>query len=352
MLSDAAGSSRSLRRCIAETPDDLAADPECRVIERTLRLDDPLPLDDGSSLTGLQAAVRLVGPPGAPVVAVLGGISASRRAVMLPNEAGKGWWQNALGADGVGLAERYRVLAFDWLGGAGDTTGPSHWPGDEAAFPAVSTRDQARLLARLLEALDIERLAAIVSASYGGMVSQHFAVSYPGLVERIMVIGCAHRPEPMATARRQVQKRILELAGDDEAAGLSLARALAMTTYRSPAEFRTRFGGQGGQAQLAGYLQHQGEKFARVFDREAYLRLIDSIDGHEIDPADINVPIDLLGFSTDELCPPELFREFAGAAPRVRRSRVLDTDFGHDAFLCEAERVAAAIDEFLEGDSP
>lgn len=353
MTAPAAGTARDTAECpvVASTERHPRA-PEPIHVERTLRLDQPLLLDAGASLLGVKVAVRLAGPADAPVVAALGGISAHRAALTLPGEAGSGWWQRALGTEGAELAGRYQVLGFDWLGGAGDTTGPSHWPDGGKDFPAVSTRDQARLLARVLDTLGIDRLHGLLSASYGGMVAQHFAADHPERVERLMVIACAHRPEPMAVARRQVQKDILALAGDDEAAGVALARALAMTTYRSAEEFRARFAGDEAGAEIAGYLAHQGEKFARRFDREAYRRLMDSIDTHRIDPGRIAAPLDLLGFSTDELCPSALIREFAAAVPRLRRCRVLDSAYGHDAFLCEAAAVARAINDFLEGDLP
>ncbi|MEJ2534749.1 MAG: alpha/beta hydrolase, partial [Gammaproteobacteria bacterium] len=133
---------------------------------------------------------------------------------------------------------------------------------------------------------------------------------------------------------------------------VAIARALAMTTYRSAAEFRERFGGPGGQASLAAYLEHQGEKFAERFDRESCLRLMDSIDRHAVNPARVRTPLTLMGFDTDELCPPPLLRELAAMAPGTQRLIEARSDFGHDAFLCERAIVARAIREFLPGETP
>jgi homoserine O-acetyltransferase len=158
----------------------------------------------------------------------------------------------------------------------------------------------------------------------------------------------------MAVARRWVQKQILGLVGEgaDGARAVAVARALAMTTYRSPAEFRERFSGPGGRQSLESYLEHQGRKFAERFDRESALRLMDSIDAHDVDPAAIGAPLSLLGFDSDELCPPALLEELAARAPRAGTPRIIRTRYGHDAFLCEAEPVAAAIRDFLQGDQP
>jgi homoserine O-acetyltransferase len=163
-----------------------------------------------------------------------------------------------------------------------------------------------------------------------------------------IILGCAHRPDAMALARRHIQREILRLVDDER--GVALARSLAMTTYRSGAEFNARFGATGGGDGLLAYLDHHGRKFARRFDARSYTCLMDSIDGHEFAPARLVTPTTLLGFTTDELCPPDLVRSFAEALPRLRRLLLLDTPYGHDAFLCEAERIATCLHETLDGE--
>jgi homoserine O-acetyltransferase len=327
------------------SPAGVAAGGSCRVLfEQHIRLDSTLHLDCGVRLTGVRVGVRMLGPAHAPVVAALGGISASRRVLAGDNERGQGWWQRVLGREGVDASRRYRVLGIDWLGGAEDDR-------LQQDFPPVSTLDQARVLAGVLDHLRIDRLHSVVSASYGGMVAQHFAAEYPQRLDRLMVIACAHEPEPMAVARRLVQRQILELTADRPAAGVALARALAMTTYRSADEFRARFSGPGGQARLTSYLDHQGRRFAERFDAGSYRRLMDAIDNHRLDPQRLQKPLSLLGFSTDELCPPALLQSFAAQVPGPVELEIIDSRYGHDAFLCEQAAVACAIDRFLQGDA-
>lgn len=310
--------------------------------ETTLCLDASLSLSCGTSLAGAKVGVRMLGPAGAPVVSALGGISASRRVLRGPGETQPGWWQGVLGQEGVHATQRYRVLGLDWLGGSGCAS-------FRADFPPISTLDQARVLAHVLDALHIRRLRAVIGASYGGMIAQHFAAEYPRRLQSLLVIASAHEPEPMAVARRLIQKQILDLAGDQPEAGVALARALAMTTYRSAEEFRERFAGPRGAGQLASYLQHQGQRFAQRFDRPAYRRLMDSVDGHTLDPARLQVPLSVLGFSTDELCPPDLLQRFARSAPQLERLDIIDSPYGHDAFLCEPAAVSRVIEQFLAG---
>src|SRR5204863_400967 len=137
--------------------------------------------------------------------------------------------------------DEYQVLGCDSLGGSGDSTGPE--PGaagptaERGVFPSISSYDQAEALAQLLDHLGLASLAAIAGGSYGGMVGLAFAERYPERVARLIVIGAPDRSHPLATAWRSVQRRIVSLAAACGQAqeGLKVARALAMTTYRSAA---------------------------------------------------------------------------------------------------------------------
>src|SRR5690606_16111679 len=99
---------------------------------------------------------------------------------------------------------------------------------------------------RLLNHLGIKALRAIAGGSYGGMVALAFGERYPERVAHLLVIGASDRAHPMATAWRSVQRHIVRFALErgDPAAGLKLARALAMSTYRSSEEFAARFAGE------------------------------------------------------------------------------------------------------------
>jgi homoserine O-acetyltransferase len=207
------------------------AAPEMVVRDGILDVPGEVSLYHGGRLSNVRVAWRLVGPANAPVVCTLGGISSNRRVFDL-EEPRKGWWSEVVGPGRPLDAERFRVLSFDYLGGSAETTGPTD---SNAAFPNISTYDQAELLVRLLNNLGIKSLRAIVGGSYGGMVALAFGERYPERVSRLVVIGAADRTHPMATAWRSVQRRILQFAVEcgRPKDGLQLARALAMATYRS-----------------------------------------------------------------------------------------------------------------------
>ena len=106
-----------------------------------VRLAGAFPLHFGGSLDDVRVAYRLAGRSGAPVVAVLGGISAGRYVFGLPGER-PGWWDESIGPGRALDTDRYRVLGIDFLGGSHDTTGPS----SGETFPTVSAFDQGDMI--------------------------------------------------------------------------------------------------------------------------------------------------------------------------------------------------------------
>ena len=321
----------------------------CRSAERRVG---PVELECGGTLTGCVVGYECIGPPGAPAVAVLGGISADAHVCAHDADPRPGWWDAFVGPRRSIDTGRYRLIGMDWLGGPGATTGD---PGPAGRLPAITPGDQAALLAGLLDALGIDRLHAIVGASYGGMAALAFAARFPRRLRRAVVISAAHETHPMATALRSIQREIVRagLRAGREAAGLALARQLAMTTYRTDAEFAARFGNapvwEDGVARfpVEEYLVHKGRSFAGRFTAEQYLRLSESLDLHRVDPASIRVPVTLVAVEQDTLVPSwqmeELRERLRGSGELVR----IVSRFGHDAFLKERAAIAPVIRSVL-----
>lgn len=291
-------------------------------------------------------AWRLVGPPGAPVVAALGGISAGRTVCDL-DEPASGWWSQIAGP-GLPLdTNRFAVLGIDWLGGTGASTAPAAGQGD---FPAIDARDQARALVAVCDRLNVGRLHAVVGASYGGMVGLAFAEIAPERVGTVLAVSAAHRSNALAAGWRGVQRAIVRhaLALGDGRGGLVLARALAMTTYRTRDELERRFPNA---ADVEQYLLARGEAYAEATRPECFLCLSDSIDRHRVDPARVRVPVHLVAIAEDQLVTPAEIRELAAglAGPAVLHE--LHSGYGHDAFLKESELFAPAFRAALEGET-
>ncbi len=314
-----------------------------------------LSLHNGGRLAPVTIAWGLAGAAGAPVVAALGGISAHRRACDT-DEPQLGWWCGLVGP-GLPLdTTRFRVLGIDWLGGSAGSTGPR--PG-QADFPSLDSRDQAAALLAVCDALGIARLHAVAGASYGGMVGLALAELAPERVRHVLAISAAHRSDPLSTGWRSVQRAVVRhsLSLGDGAGGLRIARALAMATYRTRAEFKKRFPVQAHRDDrpvfpVEDYLFARGDHYARRHTPESFLCLSESIDLHRVDPARICVPVTLVGIAEDQLIPLDEIRELAAGLAGPCELIELHSQYGHDTFLKERELLAPAFAAALDGASP
>jgi len=306
----------------------------------------PFVLDCGLNLPEVQVAYEIVGPSNAPVVAVLGGISATRFVTGgVDNSATRprGWWRDLCGPGQALDSNKYRILSWDFLGGNGATTGPRSSDYAGKTFPDITTGDQARVLAELLPVLGISSLHALVGASYGGMIALAFGAQFPNLVKRLLVISAAHRSAPLAVAWRTIQRQIVNFGLSENRGGeaLALARALGMATYRTPDEFAQRFSGARLDANdpdsfpIWDYLRARGEDYVKHMDPHAFLCLSRSIDLHEADPQKICVPTTVVAVRQDQLVPLALLEELADAHAGSCELQVIDSLYGHDAFLKE-----------------
>ena len=307
--------------------------------QRLIEFDVPLP----SRLEAFGESVKasLCGSEGAPIVVALGGISADRFPLCRP-ERSPGWWPGLVG-DGCAVDPgEFRILGLDFAA-------------DERGELAPSTEDQAAIICVALDEVGEDRARAIVGASYGGMAALALGQHFPERTERLVVISAGAEPHPSATAVRELQRRIvaLGLAEGRGAEALSIARGLAMLTYRTPDEFELRFaGGIDGTDVLTcsepgAYLRARGDAYSGTMSPQRFLSLSASIDRHRIDPQRIHLPTLVIGAQSDQLVLPKqsetLARHLAGPA----ELHLLPSLYGHDMFLKEAVTLSGVVGPFL-----
>lgn len=319
--------------------------PAVQWLEGELALPQPFVLESGAALAEARLSWQCVGPADAPVIVVLGGISAHRRAVA---RDGKGWWESQCGAGKVLDTNRYRLLGIDWLGGCDGSTGPRS--SDIEDFPQISTGDQARALLLLLNRLGVRRVHLVVGASYGGNVAQQLAALLGERLRHLVLLSAAHRASQFGLALRHVQRAILDLGGDAVQA-LALARSLAVLGYRTAEGVEQRFGGESPRDVHAdgvvGWVEHHGVKFVRRFDADAYRCLGRSLDTHVVDPDAVRVPTTVFAVREDLTVPLSLLQEYVARAGAPCRLVEISSDYGHDAFLKEEAIVGALFEECL-----
>lgn len=289
-------------------------------------------------------AVRyeIIGPHGAPVVAVLGGISSSRHVASSALDPTAGWWEDVVGPGKAIDTRQFRVFCIDYVA--------------SGAGPApVTTIDQAEALAAALDQAGIRWLHAVVGASYGGMVALAFGVRFAARARRLIVISAAHESDPIATALRHLQRRVVALgrAAGRERDGLTIARGIAMTSYLTARHFEERIEDSDRadsrliENRIGTYLKTSGEEFAEKWTSEKYNALSLSLDLHRICPEQVTVPTTVIAINSDRLVPVEQSRELARRLGGPSQLIELDSSLGHDAFLGDSSRIAPFINELL-----
>lgn len=231
------------------------------------------------------------------------GLSASSHAHSTASNPKPGWWEKFIGP-GLPLdTDKYYIICTNVLGGCYGTTGPSSTdPSDgeryATRFPILTVDDMVRAQFRLLDALNIEKLAASVGSSMGGMQSLAAGVLFPERVGKIVSIsGCA-RSHPYSIAMRHTQRQVLMMDPNwargfyydaiPPHSGMKLAREIATVTYRSGPEWENRFGRRRADPSkqpalcpdflIETYLDHAGEKFCLEYDPNSLLYVSKAMD--------------------------------------------------------------------------
>ena len=322
----------------------------------------PVTLQSGTTLPDVTIAYRHDGPPPseAPQVLVVHALTGSA-------DAAGDWWEPLIG-EGLALdTRRVGVLCANLLGGRYGTTGPTSLHPRTgrpygAAFPAVTVVDQAAVQWALLDALGVDVLALAVGGSLGGMVALEVALARPGAIRHVAPIAAPAAIGPMAVAWNHLQIQLIDHLG---LGGLSLARQLAMTTYRSEVDFGDRFGsstGDDGRPSIVGYLDYQGSKLVDRFDPATYRILVGAMDSHDIGRdrggidaalarlAEAGVRLTGIGIEDDILYGPRQVRSLVDAASSAgveSAYREISSTKGHDAFLVEWDQLTEYLRETL-----
>lgn len=285
---------------------------------------------------------EVTGPSAGPLLLVAGGISADRHVVSSSSFPEAGWWECQ--REPLSAA---RLFAIDWMGMDGMLDCP------------IDPADQALAIGVVLEELQLGRSAGFIGASYGGMVGMHLRASSPGSCGALLAISAAAAAHPFSSAWRAMQRKVVALGerACEPSAGVALARALAMMSYRTPEEYRARFGAapvvEDGRVRVAAedYLSLQGTRHASQMPAVAYRRLSESIDLHRIEPDRVSAPATLVASDSDLLVPLEDVRTLADAIDGARFVQ-LKSPFGHDAFLKEEDAINRILVDFIASLEP
>ena len=301
----------------------------------------------------------------------------------------EGWWDNMIGPGKPVDTNRFFVIGVNNLGSCFGSTGPMHTNPDTgriygADFPVVTVEDWVDAQARLVEALGITQLAAVMGGSLGGMQALSWSLQYPEKLRHAVVIASAPNLNAENIAFNEVARRAIVTDPDFHGGhfyehgvvpkrGLRIARMLGHITYLSDDVMNTKFGRmlQSGDVlkystqeiefQIESYLRHQGDKFSEYFDANTYLLITRALDyfdpakahAHNLTQALARATAQflLVSFTTDWRFAPARSREMVQALVANQRDvsyAEIDAPHGHDAFLLDDPRYLSLVRAYFE----
>jgi homoserine O-acetyltransferase len=377
------------------SPLDSASGASSRIVTpQRFAFDGPLALASGATLSHYELAVETYGTLDAArsnAVLICHALNASHHVagvhLRADGSADTGWWDNMVGPGKPVDTDRFFVIGVNNLGSCFGSTGPaSPDPATGkpygASFPVVTVEDWVDAQARLADVFGIERFAAVMGGSLGGMQALAWAIRYPARVAHCVAIASTARLSAQNIAFNDVARQAILTdpdyhAGDFYAhgvvpkSGLRVARMIGHITYLSDDDMAEKFGrtlkaddlafGFGAEFEIESYLRYQGAKFSEYFDANSYLLITKALD--YFDPAAAHggslthafagatARFLIVSFSTDWRFAPERSREVVRALLDNRRPVTyaeIDAPHGHDAFLLDDARYHALVAAYFD----
>jgi homoserine O-acetyltransferase/O-succinyltransferase len=357
---------------------------------------EPLRLSSGQVLPSYTLAVQTYGTLNADrsnAVLICHALNASHHVagVSADDPSEIGWWDNMVGPGKPVDTEKFFVIGVNNLGSCFGSTGPASMRAETgkpwgAAFPVLTVEDWVSAQARLADRFGIERFAAVMGGSLGGMQALSWAITCPQRVAHCVVIASTPKLSAQNIGFNEVARRAIitdpEFHGGDYYAhgvvpkrGLSVARMIGHITYLSDDDMAEKFGrtrrepladgayrfGYDVEFEVESYLRYQGEKFSKYFDANTYLIITRALDYFDParqtggDLAKAFAPAKssflLVSFTTDWRFPPARSREIVQALLNNEASvsyAEIDAPHGHDAFLLTDSRYHAVVKAYFE----
>lgn len=298
------------------------------------------------------------------------------------NDKHPGWWDNMIGPGKPVDTNRFFVVGLNNLGGCHGSTGPLSINPDTgkaygADFPMVTVKDWVESQSMLADRFGIDKWAAVMGGSLGGMQALQWAIDKPQRLRHALIIASAPRLSTQNIAFNDVARQAILTDPDFcqgqyaqqqkiPRRGLRIARMMGHITYLAEDGLGKKFGRQMRQPnyqydynvefEVESYLRYQGDKFAEVFDANSYLLMTKALD--YFDPARdydgnlvaavsaIQAKILIASFSSDWRFSPRRSQELLDAlvaANKPVQYIALKSAHGHDAFLMEDADYQAAI---------
>ena len=283
------------------------------------------------------------------------------------------WWSGIFGEKALFNPNEYFIVCANVIGSSYGSSSASTLDenGDVYLnnFPLVTPRDMAKAHSLLKDFLEIDSIYTLIGASLGGQQAVEWAILEPQLIENLILIATNARHSAFGIAFNESQR--LAIYGDptygngsidDAKYGLSVARSIAMISYRSYEGYGKTQTNEGNETiddfRASSYQSYQGKKLADRFNAYSYITLSKAMDSHNVGRgresiekalSEIQSNTLVIGIDSDYLFP---ISEQVFLKENISSAKLgtITSDFGHDGFLVENEQLLSLINDFLFND--
>lgn len=282
------------------------------------------------------------------------------------------WWPTLIGKDLPIDPKDYFIIGVNTIGSFYGSTGPrSINPKTGEAyglnFPNFTVRDVVASQLLLAEYLGIQKVKLALGGSFGGFQALEFAFMFPGKIENLALVVTSAKETAWSIAIHESQRLSLQadksFFGNDHTSGqdgMRAARGIGLLTYRTYEAYKQTQSDDDERLsdfRAASYIRYQGDKLVNRFHAHCYWYLGICLDTHNIGRGrggvenalrQIKIPTQVIGIQTDRLVPiaeQQLIAKHIPAAEFIE----IQSEFGHDGFLIEGEKIGSILNQRLRG---
>lgn len=280
------------------------------------------------------------------------------------------WWGGLFGPEGIFSPENYFIVSVNMLGSCYGSTGPADINPESGEpyyynFPLVTMRDVVKAHLILKAHLGIEEVQLCAGGSCGGNQVLEMCIQDPG-IKQAFIIASSARESAWSIAIHTAQRLAIEAdknwgtdspeAGID---GLRSARGIGLLSYRTIEAYKNRQTDDDEKLddfKAASYIKYQGEKLVKRFNAHSYWHMTKTLDTHHIGRGrgkiedvlgKIKSKMLIMGINSDMLIPPDEQKFIANRVPGAQ-FKMLESEFGHDGFLIEQEKISVYLKKFID----
>lgn len=332
---------------------------------------EPFTLESGETLRGFHLAYTTYGRLNSTrdnVVWIFHALTANSN----PTE----WWPGLVGENKFFDPSRYFIICVNKPGSPYGSISPLSTNSETGkpyyhSFPVFTIRDMVRSYQLLKDHLGIRKIHVGLGGSTGGMQLLEWAIEEPSLFAHIVPIATNAVLSPWGIAFNASQRMAIEADSswleqrpDAGQKGLAAARSIALLSYRHYNGYEITqprdkaFVANSDNVVYASdnYQRYQGVKLVNRFNALCYYRLSQSMDSHDVGRnrggqkkalQTIRAKTLVIGIQSDILYP---FQEQIFLQRHIPQAQLLSipSEFGHDGFLLEYEKMERALTNFLE----